>query len=174
VYVAGAIRAPEGQIRSVGGIGPFIRDSYSRFDHPVLELIDHISEEQYIVDDLYDRDPPKSLHRGHVVVIGDAAHPMTPDLGQGACQAIEDGVLLASCMSHEVEVSLLRFERLRLRRVARIVRESRRLGDICTSTNRTFAVVRNAVLRLSPSALTVRHLAAFNSRDAFEAQLKSE
>ena len=49
------------------------------------------------MNDLYDRPPPALMARGRVALVGDAAHPMTPDLGQGGCQAIEDAVVLGEC-----------------------------------------------------------------------------
>jgi len=50
---------------------------------------------------LYDRDPIPRWTRGRVAVLGDAAHPMLPYLGQGACQAIEDGAVLATALVAE-------------------------------------------------------------------------
>src|SRR6202007_773517 len=50
---------------------------------------------------LYDRDPIPQWTRGRVTVLGDAAHPMLPYLGQGACQAIEDGAVLATALTAE-------------------------------------------------------------------------
>jgi 2-polyprenyl-6-methoxyphenol hydroxylase-like FAD-dependent oxidoreductase len=50
---------------------------------------------------------------GRVALIGDAAHAMTPDLGQGACQAIVDGVVLAECLTGDVDEGLRRYERER-------------------------------------------------------------
>ena len=47
---------------------------------------------------LYDRDPIPRWTRGRVTLLGDAAHPMLPYLGQGACQAIEDGAVLATAL----------------------------------------------------------------------------
>ena len=52
---------------------------------------------------LYDRDPIPRWTRGTGTVLGDAAHPMLPYLGQGACQAIEDGAVLATALEAEPE-----------------------------------------------------------------------
>ena len=53
---------------------------------------------------LYDRDPIPQWTRGRVTVLGDAAHPMLPYLGQGACQAIEDGAVLATALAAEASI----------------------------------------------------------------------
>jgi salicylate hydroxylase len=80
---------------------------------------------------LYDRDPISRWTRGRVTVLGDAAHPMLPYLGQGACQAIEDGAVLATALSAEASdpvAGLARYERTRRPRASRVVLSSRERG----------------------------------------------
>ena len=80
---------------------------------------------------LYDRDPIPRWTRGRVTVLGDAAHPMLPYLGQGACQAIEDGAVLATALSAEASdpvIGLARYERTRRPRASRVVLTSRERG----------------------------------------------
>jgi 2-polyprenyl-6-methoxyphenol hydroxylase-like FAD-dependent oxidoreductase len=80
---------------------------------------------------LYDRDPIPRWTRGRVTVLGDAAHPMLPYLGQGACQAIEDGVVLATALSAEASdplTGLARYERTRRPRASRVVLAARERG----------------------------------------------
>lgn len=81
---------------------------------------------------LYDRIPIAPWGRGRATLLGDAAHPMTPHLGQGACQAIEDAAILAQCIAADpdVETALRRYEARRFDRTARLVRLSRTLGSI--------------------------------------------
>lgn len=80
---------------------------------------------------LYDRDPMPRWTRGRVTVLGDAAHPMLPYLGQGACQAIEDGAVLATALSAEAAdplAGLDRYERTRRPRASRVVLTARERG----------------------------------------------
>jgi salicylate hydroxylase len=80
---------------------------------------------------LYDRDPIPQWTRGRITVLGDAAHPMLPYLGQGACQAIEDGAVLASALSAErrdPNIGLARYERTRRPRANRVVLAARERG----------------------------------------------
>jgi len=67
-----------------------------------------------------------------VLLMGDAAHPTTPNLGQGACQALEDASVLTDCLieSDDYRKAFLRFMRLRQKRTTNIILESRRSGDI--------------------------------------------
>ena len=80
---------------------------------------------------LYDRDPIPEWTRGRVTVLGDAAHPMLPYLGQGACQAIEDGCVLAAALAAEPDdpvAALGRYERSRRPRASHVVLASRERG----------------------------------------------
>jgi salicylate hydroxylase len=80
---------------------------------------------------LYDRDPIPRWTRGRVGVLGDAAHPMLPYLGQGACQAIEDGCVLAAALDavpDDPVAALGLYERSRRPRASRVVLTSRERG----------------------------------------------
>jgi salicylate hydroxylase len=80
---------------------------------------------------LYDRDPIQHWTRGRVTVLGDAAHPMLPYLGQGACQSIEDGCVLAAALAARADdplAALALYERSRRPRASEVVLASRRRG----------------------------------------------
>jgi 2-polyprenyl-6-methoxyphenol hydroxylase-like FAD-dependent oxidoreductase len=81
---------------------------------------------------LYDREPLPCWTRGRLSLLGDAAHPMLPHLGQGANQAIEDGMALATILARAGRkpdpVALLAYERLRRERVAQVQRGARENG----------------------------------------------
>jgi salicylate hydroxylase len=80
---------------------------------------------------LYDRDPIGQWTRGRVTVLGDAAHPMLPYLGQGACQAIEDGCVLAAALAARPEDpvgALALYERSRRPRASQVVLAARERG----------------------------------------------
>jgi salicylate hydroxylase len=80
---------------------------------------------------LYDRDPIPQWSKGRATLLGDAAHPMLPYLGQGVCQAIEDGCILSAALAaspHDVPEALQLYERIRLPRASRIVLAARAQG----------------------------------------------
>jgi salicylate hydroxylase len=81
---------------------------------------------------LYDREPLPTWTRGRLTLLGDAAHPMLPHLGQGANQSIEDGMALATILAHAnretAPAALLAYEHLRRERVAQVQRGARENG----------------------------------------------
>jgi len=81
---------------------------------------------------LYDREPLPTWTRGRLTLLGDAAHPMLPHLGQGANQSIEDGMALATILARAdrttVRAALTAYERLRRERVAQVQRGARENG----------------------------------------------
>ena len=81
---------------------------------------------------LYDREPLATWSMGRLTLLGDAAHPMLPHLGQGANQAIEDGMALATLLAQvdasAVPASLRAYEELRRGRVAEIQLGARQNG----------------------------------------------
>ena len=87
---------------------------------------------------LYDREPLATWSTGRLTLLGDAAHPMLPHLGQGANQAIEDGMALATILAQvdasAVPASLLAYEELRRKRVAEIQLGARQNGLRLDST----------------------------------------
>jgi len=106
---------------------------------------------------LYDRDPIPQWTRGRVTVLGDAAHPMLPYLGQGACQAMEDGCVLAmalEAMPDDILGGLQLYERSRRPRASQVVLEARARGVDNHLVSPLAALKRDALIwvrqRLSP------------------------
>jgi salicylate hydroxylase len=80
---------------------------------------------------LYDRDPIRQWTKGRVTLLGDAAHPMLPYLGQGACQALEDGAVLANALAaspRDPAAALATYERVRRPRASAVVLTARARG----------------------------------------------
>ncbi len=174
VYWSPLVRLEEGRWEGIMDHRRFLLDRFATWHEPIPSLLDRTPEEALLPTPVYFRPPPKWMTRGRVALIGDAAHPMTPDLGQGGCQAIEDAVVLAHCVavgSDDIDRALSRFEERRLGRVRRVVREARQLGVIMAENHQPLMPLRTAALRLIPARFTERRLSAINAREAFEAQL---
>lgn len=152
-----------------------IRSLFGGWHDPIPSIIEATPPDALIVNRIFDRRPPRSIHRGPIVLVGDAAHAMTPDLGQGACQAIEDAaVLLATArVRREIDAATWfdSFERVRLGRVRRMVRDSHAIGQLAVTRSRLGAGARDFFTRLTPESVTNRRLAAYSSVGAFDRQL---
>jgi 2-polyprenyl-6-methoxyphenol hydroxylase-like FAD-dependent oxidoreductase len=138
-----------------GGIdGPDLRDvlleRHRGWAEPVAELIKATPPATILRNDVVDRDPDAVWGEGRVTLLGDAAHPMSFHLGQGACQAIEDGVALtAALQTIDDPIQALRaYEAGRQMRTGFIQRMGRMFRQMGT-TNHPAKMLRSADLRSS-------------------------
>jgi 2-polyprenyl-6-methoxyphenol hydroxylase-like FAD-dependent oxidoreductase len=134
--------------------------AFSGWHDPIPELIAATPPEAIIRTCLYDRHPLERLNLGRIALAGDAAHPMLPNLGQGACQAIEDAVVLSEelAATDDVVVALGRYSARRSRHTAGVVKASRQMSRIAHLRNPLAAALRNALLRASPPSISLRRL----------------
>lgn len=107
-----------------------LRREFAGWDARVNEVLDQVDHTFRWA--LYDREPLQAWSKGRLTLLGDAAHPMLPHLGQGANQAIEDGMALATLLAQvdnaQVPAALLVYERLRRERVAEVQLGARKHG----------------------------------------------
>jgi 2-polyprenyl-6-methoxyphenol hydroxylase-like FAD-dependent oxidoreductase len=103
-----------------------------------------------------------------VVLLGDAAHPMTPNLGQGGGQAVEDAVVLARCLTSEADVhaALARYQALRIPRANGFVRQARQLGQIGQWENPLACWVRDRLFKSVPDSSVRKNLRRLLTFDA--------
>ena len=130
---------------------------FGAWHEPVGAIIEATPPDRIVRTDIYDREPIARWHAGRVVLIGDAAHPMTPNLGQGAGQAIEDAVVLDECLaaSSSIEDAFTRYEQRRVARANSIVRASRRFGAIAQWSNPIAAWIRDRAMSLTPASMAI-------------------
>lgn len=111
---------------------------------------------------LADLPPLRTWHDGRsTVLVGDAAHAMTPNLGQGAAQALEDvAVLLSQLTSAPLPEALAAYQRRRKRSAERVVARSRWAGRIAQAGNPMTAFLRDGLTRITPERAALRQAAA--------------
>jgi salicylate hydroxylase len=107
-----------------------VLENYRDWHESLLRLFS--TSEKHYRWALYDRDPLPRWTVGRTTILGDAAHPMLPYLGQGACQAMEDGCVLAAALDSsrdDPSAALQLYERVRLPRASRVVLTARARGE---------------------------------------------
>lgn len=126
-------------------------EMFSEF-HPIVDkLIQNTSADKIIRGDLSDLELLKNWHSNKICLIGDAAHSMTPDLGQGGAQAIEDAFYLSNFINESIDMEATydKFYKYRKPKIEKLVKQSRLTSKIAI-TNRLFEIVRNMVLKHIP------------------------
>lgn len=133
---------------------------FQNFHHPIPEIIKATKEEQLIWSDINDLAPIKQFAFNNILLLGDAAHATTPNMGQGACMAIEDAATLANCMENyiTIEEAFRQFERKRIGRTTKIVNASWRLGKIAQLENPLLMRLRNVAIRSTPPRVAERQI----------------
>ena len=161
-------RAPEGQ-SSPGGELPYLRTKLADWPEPIPSIVAATAPADVLRDDLYDRTPARQWARGPVVLIGDAAHPMRPHLGQGGCQGLEDAAILAALLdqSTDLPTAFARFAAFRQPRIKPLVRESAFIGRVVNLRPALLSAAASRATVLIPEALLTAHLATVASRSAF-------
>jgi 2-polyprenyl-6-methoxyphenol hydroxylase-like FAD-dependent oxidoreductase len=155
VFWYATANAPEGQLGDQPGWKDELRAKFSRWPSPIPEVIEATEREAILKHEIVDRRPVRHWGKGRVTLLGDAAHPTTPNLGQGACMAIEDALVLAQCVAQkgEMQARLRKYESLRFKRTKYITRESRRAGRIGQMENALAVALRSVWLKTLPNVL---------------------
>jgi 2-polyprenyl-6-methoxyphenol hydroxylase-like FAD-dependent oxidoreductase len=129
---------------------------FGNWHYPIPELIEN--SENILKNSLSDRIPHKGWTKGNITLIGDAAHPTTPNLGQGGCMAIEGAYLLAKCInkyglsSKAYEI----YEKYQFPRSKEIINESLKLGKMGQITNPILITLRNFFFKIIPSSVAMK------------------
>ncbi len=147
--------APEPEAPLVPGDKDRLARLVSGWHAPIEAAIDSTAADTISGTGIYARPPARTWGRGRVTLLGDAAHPMTPDLSQGAAQALEDAVVLAASLrdADEPVAGLRAYEATRQGRTAAIVKRSRAAGRLAQSSGRLVAAVRDLVMGALPNRL---------------------
>jgi 2-polyprenyl-6-methoxyphenol hydroxylase-like FAD-dependent oxidoreductase len=154
VYWSAISNAPEGAVtegggEEIAGDRDLLLSRYKGWAEPTEGLIRDTDQGSIYRREIADRKPAKTWGSGRVTLLGDAAHAMTVNLGQGACQAIEDAVVLSKRLAAEPDgVAALRaYEARRIRRTTPIVRQSRMIGALGKWKNPLACRLRDQIQR---------------------------
>lgn len=139
--------APEGEVLSPAERRERALRTFRGWHAPIEDVIRATDPAAILFDDVREVVDLPAWTLGRIVLLGDAAHAMTPNLGQGGCAAIEDAYVLADCLGRTapVEDALDRYQRLRRGRVAAIARDSRAFGFFGQLASPFLCRVRDAI-----------------------------
>lgn len=162
--------------------GPtFLREAFADFGGPARTFLASLEAATPVLRHDIEELASPTFGSGRIVLVGDAAHAMTPNLGQGAAQGIEDALSLALALratfplvpspasrpypnavlpSVDLEAALASFRSERTARVGPVVRQSRRMGAMGQWQNPALCWARDQLTRLTPAATALRQAAA--------------
>lgn len=130
---------------------------FESFDPIVSELIRNTKSENIIYGQITELQNLKKWYKNNICLIGDAAHAMTPNMGQGAGQSIEDAYVLAQLMKEENTMNSFRkFQKIREKRVRNIVNTSRNIGSMAQLESTILRGIRNQLMRMIPNSINER------------------
>ena len=134
---------------------PDLEKMFSAY-HPIIQKIIHSTpSDQIIVNEINDLKPIKKWHSHNVCLIGDSAHATTPNMGQGACQSIEDALALSICLEKEsnIEKAFSNFQKLRIKKANGVINQSWQIGKMAQIENDFGRRIRNSMMKLTPDFL---------------------
>jgi 2-polyprenyl-6-methoxyphenol hydroxylase-like FAD-dependent oxidoreductase len=128
---------------------------FKDWHNPITTLISSTKDDAVMKNGAFDLPPLKSWTNGRIALLGDAAHPCTPNLGQGGGMAIEDALVLAKSLRHEnsIESALKLYEKKRITRTKHIQQRSRLMGKIGQWQNPLIVSGREIVTNLLPAKI---------------------
>lgn len=135
-----------------------VANTFLQFPKHVKKLIELTREEDLLQHDMLDIKPLKKFTFGRVVLLGDAAHATTPNMGQGAGQAMEDAIVLTRSLkkAQSIEEAFRQYERERVTRTAKIITMSRQIGAAAQFGNPVAIKVRDTIFQMVPSELLLK------------------
>lgn len=144
---------------------------FNTWHHPIDHLLDATPAEIILQNDICDIAPFASWTKGRVTLLGDAAHPTTPNMGQGACMAMESAYVLAHALVKEPDYrsALKRYEKERHERTAWITNTSWSIGKGGQVENPYLIGLRNFIVKITPAGAIQRNLhraAGYNATKA--------
>lgn len=144
-----------------------LRRRFAGWHLPIARLLEATPPDRIVRTDIADREPVTTWHQGRAVLLGDAAHPMTPNIGQGACQAIEDAVVLDQCLAaHETHgAAFAEYERRRVARANGMVLAARRMGQVAQWSHPVAAWLRNRLVGAMPASAAVKQMKTMLATD---------
>ena len=132
----------------------YLLEIYKGFAPIVLKMLNKTTENDILQNELVDIKPNyKSWFKNNAVFIGDSIHATTPNLGQGACQAIEDAYTLGTCMQNNMDNAFAKYQSIRFKKVKYVVKQSWKIGKMSLLNNGFQKKILHLLLKFYPQKL---------------------
>lgn len=133
---------------------------FRNWHNPIQCLLDATPADLILQNDIHDIPPFVSWSTGYLTLLGDSAHPTTPNMGQGACMAIESAYVLSRSLKEEADVrlALMRYERERHERTVWITNTSWMIGKGGQINNPMLCALRNFIVKAMPVGMAQRNI----------------
>jgi 2-polyprenyl-6-methoxyphenol hydroxylase-like FAD-dependent oxidoreductase len=161
VYGFAVANAPPGTREPDAGSAARLRERFARFGGDAPAVLGSIERDEQVIHNDLEEVVQAPWWRGRVVLLGDAAHASTPNMGQGAAMALEDVAVLAELLVEKrpLDPTLAAWAARRMPRARWVQDQSRRIGRIGQLEHPLACALRNLVLRAVPDAAATRALA---------------
>lgn len=138
----------------------FNTNDFKEFHTLIHQIIEQTPEEQIFYNPIIDLKPIQKWQANNVCLIGDAVHATTPNLGQGACQAIEDAYVLCELMNYfsNPNEAFAKYESIRKSKAHYVVDMSWKFGKIAQIENPIGIQLRNFILKMTPQSVNAKQL----------------
>jgi 2-polyprenyl-6-methoxyphenol hydroxylase-like FAD-dependent oxidoreductase len=167
IYWFACVNAPQNDPTMKAYTIADVQRVYKNFHAPIPQVLAQTKQEQVFWNDIIDLEPISQYAFKNIVLIGDAAHATTPNLGQGGCQAIEDAVVLADEIKAKgnIVAAFKAFESRRMKRTHYVVNTSWTVGKVAQWQNALLIALRNAAFRLIPPSVNEQQLSKLYNVD---------
>lgn len=137
-----------------------ITELFKDFHPEIVKIISETPKDKIIFSDIIDLQPINQWQKGNVCLMGDAAHATTPNMGQGACQAVEDAYVLGKLFGQgkSVEEIFAQYEKLRMKKAHFVVNTSWTIGKVAHFQNSVAVWLRNALVKTMPKSANEKQL----------------
>lgn len=162
VYFWATKAMPAGTVISAEKALQYLREELADYPGYMQTILQQLRPEYLIQNDLSDLAPLRVWHCGRAVLLGDAAHATTPNVGQGAGQAIEDAWVLAQCLAGKnYKDAFETYQRRRMERAKKIVKLSWQIAKLTNWKGRFFTRLRDGLMKSMPKRMAEKQLAFF-------------
>lgn len=137
-----------------------LKTIFGSFHSVIGALIAHTPDDCFLLNQLSDLPNNKQWYEGNCCLMGDAAHATTPNMGQGANQAIESAWVLAEQLAkHEVIADAFdAYQAMRQAKAQKIIQTSWQIGQLAQVENPILRGIRRAILALTPTSVTQQQM----------------